>query len=52
MLQAKAAGDVNDIAAMRAIIADSIELAEFTPRDKEVWDEAYRRYLSVYREDI
>ena len=52
MLQAKAAGDVNDIAAMRAIIADSIELAEFMPRDKEVWDKAYRRYLSVYREDI
>ncbi len=52
MLQAKAAGDVNDIAAMRAIIADSIELAEFMPQDKEVWDEAYRRYLSVYREDI
>ena len=52
MLQAKAAGDVNDIAAMRAIIADSIELAEFMPWDKEVWDEAYRRYLSVYREDI
>ena len=52
MLQAKAAGDVADIAAMRAIIAESIESATFTPRDKAVWDEAYKRYLEVYRENI
>ena len=52
MIQAKAAGDVSDIAAMRALIASSIELGSFTPCDKEVWDEAYDRYLSVYREDI
>ena len=52
MLQAKAAGDVSDITAMRAIIAASIELADFTPADKAVWDKAYERYLSVYREDI
>lgn len=52
MIQAKAAGDVSDITAMRALIASSIELGSFTPCDKEVWDEAYDRYLSVYREDI
>lgn len=52
MIQAKAAGDVSDITAMRALIASSIELGSFTPCDKKVWDEAYDRYLSVYREDI
>ncbi|MCD8287750.1 MAG: rhamnulokinase, partial [Porphyromonadaceae bacterium] len=52
LLQAKAAGAVTDITAMRAIIADSVELAEFTPRDQEVWAEAYTRYLSIYREDL
>ena len=52
MLQAKAAGDVNDITAMRAMIAASTDLAAFTPCDKETWDAAYDRYLSVYREDI
>lgn len=52
MLQAKAAGDVSDITAMRALIAASTDLAAFTPCDKEAWDAAYDRYLSVYREDI
>ncbi|MBQ8424267.1 MAG: rhamnulokinase [Coprobacter sp.] len=52
MLQAKAVGEVPDITAMRAIIATSIESATFTPTDKEAWNAAYERYLSVYREDI
>ena len=52
MLQAKAYGLVDDIAGMRRLIGSSIETATFTPEQPEAWEEAYQRYLSVYREDI
>ena len=47
MLQAKAAGEVRDMWAMRGIIANSIELKRFEPQDKAVWDEAYDRYSEI-----
>ena len=47
MLQAKAAGMVDDIWQMRAIIANSIELKAFEPQDKEVWYAAYEKYLEI-----
>ena len=47
MLQAKAAGDVSDIWEMRKIIANSISMKAFHPTDKELWDEAYERYLEI-----
>ena len=49
MLQAKASGEVKDIWEMRRIIANSLELKEFLPQDKQLWDEAYERYLAVCR---
>lgn len=47
MIQAKAAGDVSDIWDMRRIIADSLSLKYFAPQDKEQWDEAYARFVSI-----
>ena len=47
MLQAKACGNVKNIWEMRRIIADSIEMKRFVPQDKEMWDDAYIRYLEV-----
>ena len=52
MLQAKTAGRVADISAMRQLIAESVELSHFEPKDGDAWDEAYRQYLCVLREDI
>ncbi len=52
MLQAKAAGIVNNIATMRRLIAASIEATAFTPEDAEDWDKGYELYLKVYREDL
>ena len=52
MLQAKANGLVKDIAKMRQLISTSIETVQFTPEQPEAWEEAYQKYLSVYREDI
>lgn len=47
MLQAKAAGNVKDIWEMRKIIAGSIELNKFEPKDKAEWDKAYDKYLAI-----
>lgn len=47
MLQAKASGDVKDIWDMRAIIARSLDLKRFEPKDKEMWDKAYEKYLEI-----
>ena len=47
MLQAKAADVVDDIFAMRRIIADSVSMKRFEPQDKALWDEAYDKYLAV-----
>ena len=52
MLQAKAAGMVQNISEMRSVISDSIELNRFEPQDSTLWDEAYQDYLKNYREDI
>lgn len=52
MLQAKAAGVVEDIAAMRRLIADSVETVIFVPEEDAVWDKGYEQYIKVYREDL
>ncbi len=50
MLQAKAAGLVSDIRSMRALIAASIETKTYTPQDADLWEEAFKQYLSVCKE--
>ncbi len=47
MVQAKAVGLVKDIWEMRAIIANSLQLKEYTPQDKALWDENYARFLKI-----
>ncbi len=47
MLQAKASGLVKDIWEMREIIANSLDLQKFEPQDKEIWDNAYERFLEI-----
>lgn len=47
MMQAKSAGDVDGIFDMRRIIADSVIMTRFEPQDKELWDEAYKKYLEI-----
>ncbi len=49
MLQAKASGLVADIAAMRRLIASSVETFVYEPQDSEAWNEAYEKYLSVIK---
>ena len=52
MLQAKSAGLVHSITEMRALIAQSIKTIEYLPQDSEIWDKGYKKYLSIYHEDI
>ncbi len=47
MLQAKASGLVKDIWEMRQIIANSLDLQQFEPQDKEIWDNAYERFIEI-----
>lgn len=47
MLQAKAAGVVNDMFEMRGIIADSIETKTYLPQETERWEKAYAEYEKV-----
>ena len=47
MIQAKACGVVENIWEMRKIIANSIQMKRFVPQDKEIWDDAFKRYLDV-----
>lgn len=47
MLQAKAAGLVSDIFQMRRIIAESIEMKTYFPKDTEEWDKAYEKYTNI-----
>ena len=49
MLQAKAAGIVSNIKEMRSIIAQSIEMKSYQPKDIEAWEEAYKKYLNVIK---
>ena len=47
MLQAQAAGIVSDIWDMRRIIAQSTEMVKYQPEDKEIWDAAYKKFLTI-----
>jgi rhamnulokinase len=47
MIQAKAAGEVRDLWEMRKVIANSIELKHFHPKDKAQWDAAYEQFLAI-----
>jgi rhamnulokinase len=44
MLQAKAAGLVNDIREMRRIISQSIEMKTYLPEDTAEWNKAYNLF--------
>lgn len=50
LLQAKAAGLVQDKSQMRKIVRNSVELSTFTPNNTSLWDNHYNNYLKVYKE--
>lgn len=47
MIQAKAAGLVSSLPAMRALISESIECTAYTPQASTLWEEAYLRFSQL-----
>jgi rhamnulokinase len=47
MLQAKAAGVVDSLQDMRAIIAESVHIDDFEPQNAELWLEAYNKFIAI-----
>ena len=48
MVQAKAAGQVDDVWAMRRMIAASVDMVAYHPQgDDAAWAEAYEKYLAI-----
>ena len=52
MMQAVGAGVVGSVAEARAIIRNSITTETFTPQNAEAWNEAYSRFIQIYRTDL
>lgn len=51
MMQAKWAGVVESISDMRAMIRQSLnDPQHYSPTDNEVWNRAYEKYLTVYKD--
>lgn len=51
MMQAQSAGLVKDLSSIREVIASTIDTEEFTPSDKEVWQEAYVKFMSITKNE-
>lgn len=49
MMQAVAAGDVADIHQARAVIRHSFEVVEYEPHNTAHWDDAYERFLALFK---
>jgi rhamnulokinase len=45
IMQLIAAGEIAHVAEARRILADTIPLTHYQPRDRAVWDEAYARFV-------
>ena len=52
MMQAKACKMVGSIQEMRSLIRSSVQTTTFEPKGTGLWDNAYPKYLKVFREDI
>ncbi len=52
LLQAKAAGLVQNLEDMRTVARNSVKTDRYEPKDQEIWNKAYEKYLSVFDEGI
>jgi len=47
MMQVKASGGVKDMAQMRDVIRGSFAVESYEPKEADIWDEQYQRYLAI-----
>lgn len=46
-LQLMASGQIKDITEARKIIGQSPDIVKYEPKEKEAWEEAYKRYKEI-----
>lgn len=51
LVQIKAAGLVDNLTQMRALVGNSAELKTYMPKDRQEWDLAYSRFLEIQKID-
>lgn len=51
LVQIKAAGLVDNLTQMRALVGNSVELKTYMPKDRQEWDLAYSRFLEIQKID-
>lgn len=51
LVQIKAAGLVDHLTQMRALVGNSVELKTYMPKDRQEWDLAYSRFLEIQKID-
>lgn len=49
LVQIKAAGLVDNLTQMRALVGNSVELKTYMPKDRQEWDLAYSRFLEIQK---
>ena len=47
LVQAKALGQIRDIAELREIVRKSFKIKEYLPQNSDKWAEAYKKYLKI-----
>lgn len=47
-VQAIANGEIKDLSEARQVVRRSFDVAEYEPKDTEMWDEAYERFLKLF----
>lgn len=50
-VQLMALGEIKDVKEARQIVAKSEKTYEYLPKDQEMWDEAYRRFRRILKEN-
>ena len=51
LMQALAQGYLKDIAHLRRVVKNSFDIATYEPQDREVWNEAYNRFLKIAKQN-
>jgi rhamnulokinase len=47
LVQAMATGALRDVGEIRAVVRSSVEPAEYSPRDREAWNEKYKAFIAL-----
>lgn len=52
LIQARSSGDVSSLSEIREVVRRSEEIGEYNPQNKDAWDDAWGRFVSLYPEIV